>query len=368
MQVPSLALHTWFLDDGTMIGTPAELGKVVDVLLQEGPARGILLSTRHTVDDPTKAKTTVWSRSGVDDDDEPIQRGIPRIHEAGITLLGAPLGDQGFVEAFLKKKVEKIAEITSLLPHLQDPHTEFSLLRSCLSLPKLMFTLRTVATIPHHQATLSRFDQLTREALTRILGTPVPDMQWTQAKLPVALGGLGLRGAEDHAAVAFSKSFLSSQPLVREMMAAAEDEPVANLPLAMLHTLTTSLQKEELISQDYVNILSQKQLSSEIDQVNHGSLSTLVEAGGEREVARLKSLGLPLAGAWLNCPPMPALGLHLSADSANPFSTLLKSALPATRTVTCLGTTIWCVLLVVKGLQGTTPCVMLCTTLQQRLD
>ena len=311
MQVPSLALHTWFLDDGTLIGTADELGQVVDVLLQEGPARGLFLSTRNTVDDPTKAKTTVWSRPVDNDDDEPIQRGIPRVREAGITLLGAPIGDQSFVEAFLKKKVEKVAEITGLLPHLQDPHTEFSLLRSCLSLPKLMFTLRTVATTPHHQASLSKFDQLTREALTRILGTPIPDLQWDQAKLPVALGGLGLRGALDHAAAAYSTSFLSSQPLVREMLAAADDEPAATLPLSLLNSLTTSLQKEEIISQEYVSVLTQKQLSAEIDLVNHGRLSIAVEAAGEREVARLKSLGLPHAGAWLNCPPMPALGLHL---------------------------------------------------------
>ena len=32
---------------------------------------------------------------------------------------------------------------------------------------------------------------------------------------------------------------------------------------------------------------------------------------GEREIARMASLSLPQAGAWLNCPPPPALGLHL---------------------------------------------------------
>ena len=32
---------------------------------------------------------------------------------------------------------------------------------------------------------------------------------------------------------------------------------------------------------------------------------------GEREVARMASLSPPQAGAWLNCPPLPALGLHL---------------------------------------------------------
>ena len=61
-------------------------------------------------------------------------------------------------------KLEKISEITSLLP-TQDAQTKYCLLRSCLSLPKIMFTLRTVNTLsqPHF---LAEFDRLTREALT----------------------------------------------------------------------------------------------------------------------------------------------------------------------------------------------------------
>ena len=80
-----------------------------------------------------------------------------------------------------------------------------------------MFSLRTVSTT-EYQDILKELDQVTREGLTRILGTPFPDQQWSQAKLPVAMGGLGLRAEEDHAAAAFSTSFLSSRRLLKKML------------------------------------------------------------------------------------------------------------------------------------------------------
>ena len=94
-------------------------------------------------------------------------------------------------------KLEKISEITSLLP-TQDAQTKYCLLRSCLSLPKIMFTLRTVNTLSHPHF-LAEFDRLTREALTLtgILGTPLPPAQWDQSKLPISMGSLCLRAALD---------------------------------------------------------------------------------------------------------------------------------------------------------------------------
>ena len=67
----------------------------------------------------------------------------------GIVLLGAPLGSEAFVGSEVEKKVEKVREVTELLPLVEDPHTEFALLRSCLSLPKLSFLLRAVDTSDH---------------------------------------------------------------------------------------------------------------------------------------------------------------------------------------------------------------------------
>jgi hypothetical protein len=90
----------------------------------------------------------------------------------------------------LGRRVEKVRRITSLLSLLEDPQTEFCLLRSCLALPKLMFSLRTVDT-SDHQDVVEEYDRVTREGLARIMGVPPTDDQWAQANLPVSMGGLG---------------------------------------------------------------------------------------------------------------------------------------------------------------------------------
>ena len=64
---------------------------------------------------------------GVDDlDQDPLQRGVPKVKSSD--------------------GIEKVRLITELLRHLKDPHSEFVLLRSCLSLPKVMFLLRALDT------------------------------------------------------------------------------------------------------------------------------------------------------------------------------------------------------------------------------
>ena len=128
------------------------------------------------------------------------------VTEEGVTLLGAPLGSHRFEFHQIQKKVDKIKAITDLLPLLEDSQTEFVLLRSCLSLPKISFLMRAVDTCSH-TALLQEFDQVTREALIRILGAPVSDRVWQQSKLPVSMGGLGLRAAEDHASAALLPLF-----------------------------------------------------------------------------------------------------------------------------------------------------------------
>ena len=307
-EVPSLVLNAWYLDDGTLVGDLQELGAAVDILERDCPARGLILSTRNTVTPPSEPKTTLWSPQTFTADADPLGKGIPRVNSPGITLLGAPIGSEAFIKEAINAKLEKISQITSLLPTLQDAQTEYCLLRSCLSLPKIMFILRTVNTVSHPHF-LAEFDRLTREALTRILGTPLPPAQWDQSKLPISMGGLGLRAAEDHAAAAYAISFTSSQKLAGKMLAAPEDQEPAPLPLQVLTALTHKLGEET--TTDSLQNHSQKMLSLQIDLGNQKQLSELVEAAGEREVARMASLSLPYAGAWLTCSPIKALGLHM---------------------------------------------------------
>ena len=306
-QVSTLDLNAWYLDDGTLVGTVPELRQVVDIMVREGPARGLILSTAHTTRAPSLPKTTVWSKLDVTGDDDPLGKGVPRVRGLGITLLGAPLGHLGYEAELLQEKVNKVQEITSLLPDIQDPQIEFCLLRSCLSLPKIMFTLRTVDTTAHRPL-LSQFDRETRESLNRILGAPLDDLQWRQAKLPVALGGMGLRAAMDHGAAAFSTSLLQSQPMVRQLLNTAEDEPA---PLSPTVLATLSIQTNEETTVESLTGLTQRMVGIKVDLANQTLHTTRIQEAGEREVARMASLCLPQAGAWLNCPPLPALGLHL---------------------------------------------------------
>ena len=150
-------------------------------------------------------------------------------HMDGITVLGAPVGWREFVREKFIDKIEKVRQITELLHHLRDPHSEFVLLRSCLSLPKVMFLLRALNTTEHRDL-LDSFDSITRGALCRILGSPVTDHQWGQAKLPVAMGGLGLRAAGDHASVAHATSLLSSHSMIHKLLMRREEDNLPNLP------------------------------------------------------------------------------------------------------------------------------------------
>ena len=66
-----------------------------------------------------------------------------------------------------------------MLPSLEDPHSELVLLRSCLALPKIIFSLRTVETSSHLEV-LQEYDRVTREGISRIIGVPLSEQQWLQ--------------------------------------------------------------------------------------------------------------------------------------------------------------------------------------------
>ena len=101
-----------------------------------------------------------------------------------------------------------------------------------------MFLLRTLDTTIFGDQ-LEQFDLMIRGALSRILGTPITDVGWEQAKLPVSMGGLGLRAASDHAGVAFASSLLSAQPLIDKLLGQREneEEPLV-LPQPLLDSIS----------------------------------------------------------------------------------------------------------------------------------
>ena len=277
------------------MGSKQALVEVWDLLTREGEPRGLFLS---------REKSEVFCPLHDPTDQDPLSRGVTRAEEGGIKLLGAPIGDDVYVEQVLRRRLKSMRSLVAELHILEDPHIEYTLLRSCFSFPKFAFALRTVDT-SNHPDILQDFDLVVKEGIEGILGAPLPPFQWDQASLPLSLGGLGLRSAAKHGAAAYLASVGDSELLVQDIRGQRGAEEVGGeRALASLN-----LQLGEVLSIQEARGLRQKALSGLIDCE---AASRLLEAAaGTRDRARLNCVSRAGAGDWLSALPSKALGLHL---------------------------------------------------------
>ena len=141
---------------------------------------------------------------------------------------------------------------------------EIALLRSCLSLPKLSFLLRSCPPAKTTDA-LNYFDNVMREGLSDLVGSPLSDWAWLKASLPSSSGGLGLRQATLHAPAAYIGSVLQAQLLVSDILGHSPSHP----PYfnASLSSLRIAAAKPEWAEVDDINIpLNQHNLSRATDR------------------------------------------------------------------------------------------------------
>ena len=132
-EVPSLLCNVWYLDDGTLCGTPQDLDAALKIIEEEGPPRGLHLN---------RQKSLLYIPPGDDLGNNPLPHDIP-VTRSSFCLLGAPLGARCFRESLVLDRVGKIQNALGRLGDLEDSQLQTTLLRSCLSLPKLNFALRT---------------------------------------------------------------------------------------------------------------------------------------------------------------------------------------------------------------------------------
>ena len=88
------------------------------------------------------------------------------------------------------------------------------------------------------------FDDITREALARIIGSPMTDIQWRQVNLPVSMGGLGLKAAVDHAHAAYVSSLLSSEHIRQALLDLPEENRQISIPQSILEVLSNKQHEE----------------------------------------------------------------------------------------------------------------------------
>ena len=287
------------MDDGTIIGRRSDLQKVFDLLSAEGPDLGLHLNP---------AKSLIWCGDNLPPDIDgtnPLARGVPPAAAAGYHLLGAPVGNIPFSRDAVEDRVQKIAEIFDHLPGINDAQTEFSLLRSCFSLPKMTYCLHTCDPA-HLLPVYKRFDFLQFSTFSQLFGHQLDVDAKIQTFLPVKTGGVGLRSAEQHSSAAFIASNIQSRHIVNKVLSPHVTRRSLHNAFTLLqkHTGNATFTSEELLPPNS----DQHSLSRDIDAY-YGKI--LLEGASPRDSARLLSLSLPHAGDWIDAIPSPSLNLHM---------------------------------------------------------
>jgi len=206
----------------------------------------------------------------------------------------------------LNRKCEDLKRAVDRL-NLISAHDALLILKSSISAPKLMYTLRTSPCA--NQPTLDAFDVLLRKGLAASTNTAISDTAWIQASLPVRDGGLGVRSVSKLAPSAFLASAASTQDLqVLIWNGAALQDGQAEADMESIWTLRhgdATPDKEHAGRQsawDKASIIKDKDF-------------LLAACTGQYDQARLRATAAPHSSDWLSALPISACGLRLDDDA-----------------------------------------------------
>ena len=236
----------------------------------------------------------------------------------GAEFLGSPIwGTKSFFDSSCGKRIDKVLNCQNHLQDLQDPQVELHLLRSCLGICNVNHLLRSVL-CDRFSLQLIRFDCGLRSCLERISHSSLSDMTWTQATLPIRLGGLGIREACRSHSAAFVGSCNAARVLSSRLLKHLFSSPVITLPsdVPMSSIFPGELQAREHLSlllpaNSTVFLFSDRQ--HHFQSVLDSSLQSQIKASVSlRDGARINTISAPFAGLWIRATPNSVFGLTMS--------------------------------------------------------
>jgi hypothetical protein len=291
---PELKVHVWYLDDGTLIGTYAEVQKALAIIRLSGPRIGMVLN---------ETKNELWWPSQPDTDDDGFPVGFKRRDNEGVDLLGAPIGTEEFCTRYLVEKLKKLDLVDTRLLMMKDAQVEMLLLRYCLSIGKLTNLVRATPPALVSQA-LALFDDRMFRMLARVMRvTGFDEVQWAQAGLPIRSGGVGLTQALQLSGAAYVASCALTHNLTAKILQLlpADYTPQYVDDLCAAHEAATgsATSYRLLIGTDKV----QKKL---MDEVHASTLRRLLAPEQPARLrARLRGIAMENASDFMHAAPVP---------------------------------------------------------------
>ena len=177
------AFHVFYRDDGTLGGSVQEV--LHDLSFVERAPSDLGLHLNHD------KLELICADTATRDAMLSVAPSLRSVDSRDATLLGSPIGSADGVDSAIRVKKEALEVLGGRLQHLY-AHDALCLLRHVLSLPKMLYTLRTSPCFLSPELELS--DQLHRKLLGSIANIDlfVNDQAWAQASLPVWSGGLSI--------------------------------------------------------------------------------------------------------------------------------------------------------------------------------
>ena len=183
----------WYLDDGTLAGTPSQLSHAIASIGPLLQSLGLELNC---------SKTLVWGDSARFPPDSILTRFSHVPLSSGMRVLGSYVGPDDRLGEFCSKRVSDLERFSERLGQLDCPQTGLLILRSCLGACKLSYASRTIP-FALLDSMLSACSHIIRESLCSLLGKSLDDLAWLQSCLPLAKGGMGIQDPFTVGSVAF---------------------------------------------------------------------------------------------------------------------------------------------------------------------
>ena len=308
-------LNIWYLDDGTLAGPADTIAADLATLLPALQRIGLNVNSQKceiTDLDDTPAATANPTLPVL-----PNPRFVPL---PSLSLLGAPIHADGLPDALedaiqsSKRMIERVEGIGS--------HLALFFLSRYSTVPRCTYLMRAAPTYlaPDN---LRHIDATLRSAISSICNIDFTEESWTQATLPIRLGGIGIRRLEDVALPAFISSARATQELVGRITCRTNvDGPT--LLASALTTFTSLFQPD--IPQEFTedSPLTQRHLDN---AASRKRLDILLEGSHQVDRARLLAAAEPHSGAWLGALPVEKLGLLLP-DEAVRIGIALRLGIP----------------------------------------
>lgn len=285
-----------YLDDLTLGGPPD--GVVADIDLIESGCAHLGLNLNRS-----KCELIVDDLKVIN---ENTLKQFIRVSPSSATLLGAPLSSAESLASTLDICVTDLGNALEKL-QLIARQDALLILRYSLGSPRLMHVLRS--TPCHGHPRLGDFDELLRAGLERILNASLTDDQWTQASLPIRMGGLGVRRVSPLALPAILASAAGSLPIQSVILGSMSVDPDSACDSAR----STWLQ---LAGDPVLTVMPGHKQSQWDRPLLNEVLSSLEERLQDPyDQARIKASQSSHASDWLHALPISARGLRLDDET-----------------------------------------------------